>query len=81
VFTSIKAFLENLEVVENEPIPLQQLDDPFKKMAQKFYGYSGSSGCERIAETIRGCTPQSFHTRTKECRWRSRSRPAWMMPR
>jgi hypothetical protein len=68
VFTSIKAFLENLEVVENEPIPLQQLDDPFKKMAQKFYGYSGSSGCERIAETIR-------------CHWCSRSRLAWMMPR
>ncbi len=37
VFTSIKAFLENLEVVENELIPLQQLDDPFKAMAGKFY--------------------------------------------
>jgi DNA helicase II / ATP-dependent DNA helicase PcrA len=37
VFTSIKTFMENLEVVENELIPLQQLDDPFKKMAQKFY--------------------------------------------
>jgi DNA helicase II / ATP-dependent DNA helicase PcrA len=37
VFTSIKAFLENLEVVENELIPLEQLDDPFKGMAGKFY--------------------------------------------
>ena len=37
VFTSIKAFLENLEVVENELIPLEQLDDPFKGMAEKFY--------------------------------------------
>ena len=37
VFTSIKAFLENLEVVENELIPLQDLDDPFKGMAEKFY--------------------------------------------
>jgi DNA helicase II / ATP-dependent DNA helicase PcrA len=37
VFTSIKAFPENLEVVDNELTPLQQLDDPFKAMAQKFY--------------------------------------------
>ena len=37
VFTSIKAFLENLEVVENELISLEQLDDPFKGMAEKFY--------------------------------------------
>lgn len=37
VFTSIKAFLENLEVVENELIPLEQLDDPFRGMAEKFY--------------------------------------------
>ena len=37
VFTSIKAFLENLEVVENELIPLPELGDPFKAMAQKFY--------------------------------------------
>jgi DNA helicase II / ATP-dependent DNA helicase PcrA len=37
VFSSIKAFLENLEVVENELIPLEQLDDPFKGMAEKFY--------------------------------------------
>jgi DNA helicase II / ATP-dependent DNA helicase PcrA len=37
VFTSIKAFLENLEVVENELIPVQHLDDPFKGMAEKFY--------------------------------------------
>ena len=31
----------NLEVVENELIPLQQLDDPFKGMAQKFYELLG----------------------------------------
>ena len=37
VFTSIKAFRENLEVVENELIPLQQLDNPFKGMAERFY--------------------------------------------
>jgi DNA helicase II / ATP-dependent DNA helicase PcrA len=37
VFSSIKAFLENLEVVETELIPLQHLDDPFKGMAEKFY--------------------------------------------
>jgi hypothetical protein len=37
VFSSIKAFLENLEVVENELIPLERLDDPFKGMAEKFY--------------------------------------------
>jgi DNA helicase II / ATP-dependent DNA helicase PcrA len=36
VFTSIKAFLENLEVVENELISLSELDDPFKAMAGKF---------------------------------------------
>jgi hypothetical protein len=36
VFTSIKAFLENLEVVENELIPLAEPDDPFKAMAEKF---------------------------------------------
>jgi hypothetical protein len=35
VFTSIEAFLENLEVAENELIPVRQLDDPFKAMAQK----------------------------------------------
>jgi DNA helicase II / ATP-dependent DNA helicase PcrA len=37
LFNSIRAFRENLEVVENELIPLQQLDDPFKAMAGKFY--------------------------------------------
>jgi DNA helicase II / ATP-dependent DNA helicase PcrA len=37
LFNSINAFRENLEVVENELIPLQQLDDPFKAMAGKFY--------------------------------------------
>jgi hypothetical protein len=36
VFTSIKAFPENLEVAENELIPLRHLDDPFKGMAWKF---------------------------------------------
>jgi DNA helicase II / ATP-dependent DNA helicase PcrA len=41
VFTSIKAFLENLEVAENELIPLQQLEDPFKKLAQKLYELLG----------------------------------------
>lgn len=33
VFSSIKVFLENLEVLENGLNPLQQLDDPFKAMA------------------------------------------------
>jgi hypothetical protein len=37
LFNSINAFRENLEVVENELIPLLQLDDPFKAMAGKFY--------------------------------------------
>jgi DNA helicase-2/ATP-dependent DNA helicase PcrA len=37
VFTSIKAFLENPEVVENELMPLPELDDPFKAKAEKFY--------------------------------------------
>ena len=37
LFTSIKAFLGNLEVVENELIPLAELDEPFKAMAEKFY--------------------------------------------
>jgi DNA helicase II / ATP-dependent DNA helicase PcrA len=37
LFDSIKAFLANLEVVENELIPLEQLDEPFKGMAEKFY--------------------------------------------
>ena len=41
LFTSIKAFLANLEVVENELIPLEQLDDPFKAMAGKFYDLLG----------------------------------------
>jgi hypothetical protein len=40
VFTSIKALLENLEVVENELIPVEQLDGPFKAMAKKFYASS-----------------------------------------
>jgi DNA helicase-2/ATP-dependent DNA helicase PcrA len=36
VSTSIKAFPENLELVENELIPLPELGDPFKAMAEKF---------------------------------------------
>ena len=32
-----QGFLENLDVVENELISLEQLDDPFKAMAVKFY--------------------------------------------
>jgi DNA helicase-2/ATP-dependent DNA helicase PcrA len=36
LFTSINTFLENLAVVENELIPLQKLEDPFKGMAEEF---------------------------------------------
>lgn len=37
LFASIRAFLKNLEVVENELIPLAELDEPFRGMAEKFY--------------------------------------------
>jgi DNA helicase II / ATP-dependent DNA helicase PcrA len=38
LFASIRAFLTNLEVVENELILLADLDDPLRGMAEKFYG-------------------------------------------
>ena len=37
LFASIRAFLTNLEVVENELIPLTDLDEPFRVVAEKFY--------------------------------------------
>jgi DNA helicase-2/ATP-dependent DNA helicase PcrA len=37
LFASIKAFLTNLEVVENELIPLTDLEEPLRGMAEKFY--------------------------------------------
>ena len=37
LFASIRAFLANLEVVENELIPLAELEEPFRGMAEKFY--------------------------------------------
>ena len=37
LFASIRTFLTNLEVVENELIPLTDLDEPFRGMAEKFY--------------------------------------------
>ena len=37
LFASIRAFLANLEVVENELIPLTDLDEPLRGMAEKFY--------------------------------------------
>ncbi len=37
LFASIRAFLANLEVVENELIPLTGLDEPLRGMAEKFY--------------------------------------------
>jgi DNA helicase II / ATP-dependent DNA helicase PcrA len=37
LFTSIGAFLSNLEVIENELIPLTELDEPFRGMAEHFY--------------------------------------------
>ena len=38
LFRSIKAFLSNLEVIENELIPLEQLEEgPFRAMAEQFY--------------------------------------------
>jgi DNA helicase II / ATP-dependent DNA helicase PcrA len=37
LFRSIKAFLSNLEVVENELIPLEKLDGPFQEIAGHFY--------------------------------------------
>jgi DNA helicase-2/ATP-dependent DNA helicase PcrA len=36
-FTSIRVFLSNLEVVENELIPVDRLADPFREMAERFY--------------------------------------------
>ena len=37
LFTSIGVFLSNLEVVENELLPLTSLTDPFREMAERFY--------------------------------------------
>ncbi|MGH3303273.1 MAG: ATP-dependent helicase, partial [Streptosporangiaceae bacterium] len=38
LFRSIKAFLSNLEVVENELIPLAKLEDgPFRQLVEQFY--------------------------------------------
>jgi DNA helicase-2/ATP-dependent DNA helicase PcrA len=37
LFASIRSFLANLEVVENELIPLTELDEPLRSMAEKFY--------------------------------------------
>jgi hypothetical protein len=37
VFSSAEALLQNLEVAENELIPLQLLAVPFNEMAEKFY--------------------------------------------
>ena len=37
LFTSIKVFLSNLEVLENELLPLTSLADPFREMAEGFY--------------------------------------------
>ncbi len=37
LFTSIGAFLTNLEVVENELIPLSDLNKPFRGIAENFY--------------------------------------------
>ena len=37
LFSSIGAFLANLEVVENELIPIPQLDEPFRGMVSSFY--------------------------------------------
>jgi DNA helicase II / ATP-dependent DNA helicase PcrA len=37
LFASIRAFLTNLEVVENELISLADLDEPLRGMAEKFY--------------------------------------------
>lgn len=37
LFASIRAFLANLEVIENELIPLTELDEPLRGMAGKFY--------------------------------------------
>ncbi|HUZ52939.1 MAG TPA: ATP-dependent DNA helicase, partial [Streptosporangiaceae bacterium] len=37
LFASIRAFLSNLEVVENELIPVTELQEPFRGMAEKFY--------------------------------------------
>ena len=41
LFDSIRAFLTNLEVVENELIPLAELEEPFKGMAENFYELLG----------------------------------------
>jgi DNA helicase-2/ATP-dependent DNA helicase PcrA len=37
LFDSIRAFLANLEVIENELIPVSELDEPFRGMAEGFY--------------------------------------------
>ena len=37
LFASIRAFLTNLKLVENKLIPLSDLDEPFRGMAEKFY--------------------------------------------
>lgn len=38
LFASIRAFLANLDVVENELIALDELEDPFRGMTEQFYG-------------------------------------------
>ena len=37
LFTSIGVFLSNLEVVQNELLPLTSLIDPFREMTERFY--------------------------------------------
>ncbi len=37
LFDSIKAFVRNLNVVENELLPLDRLDEPFRGMVERFY--------------------------------------------
>jgi DNA helicase-2/ATP-dependent DNA helicase PcrA len=38
-FASISTFLSNLDVVENELVPVDALEDPFREIVVKFYGY------------------------------------------
>jgi DNA helicase-2/ATP-dependent DNA helicase PcrA len=37
LFASIGAFMKNLDVVENELLPLDDLDEPFRSKAEEFY--------------------------------------------
>ena len=41
LFDSIRAFLANLEVVENELLPITAVDEPFRGMAEGFYELLG----------------------------------------